>query len=216
VSAQNADLPTAPRRAPWLAVFCASAWTASAILSQSIGMWSAVGGAAIALGILVLVLERPENGKRLRMGLKELLAGLLSGGLMVGATYALYPVVRHLVPAVVPQAVDLYVTFGGSRGPATVALLALVVLGEELVWRGAVQDGLTARLGPGAGVLATTVLYGLAVLPVGLPLLVGIALGCGLYWGVLRVVSRSLTPCLISHLLWNLVVLVIHPIAGAG
>jgi membrane protease YdiL (CAAX protease family) len=179
-------------------------------------MWSAVGGAAILLGLLVLVLERGNNATRLRTNVVDILVGILSGGVMIGATYILYPVVRHLVPTVVPQAVDLYATFGGAKGPASIALLGLVVLGEELVWRGAVQDGLTTRLGPVAGVLATTLVYGLAVLPVGLPLLAGIALGCGLFWGVLREVTRSLTAPLIAHLLWNLVVLVLHPITGAA
>ncbi|MGV3722563.1 MAG: CPBP family intramembrane glutamic endopeptidase [Actinomycetota bacterium] len=216
MNSSNSATMKAPSEAPWLAIICATAWTASAILSRTIGMWSGVGGAAVLLGLLVLVLERGESPARLRARGLDILVGILSGGVMIGATYVLYPVVRHLVPTVVPQAVELYATFGAAKGPGSIALLGLVVLGEELVWRGAVQDGMTARFGPVVGVLATTLLYGLAVLPVGLPLLVGIALGFGLFWSVLREVTRSLTAPLIAHLLWNLVVLVLHPITGAA
>jgi len=179
-------------------------------------MWSAVGGAAIILGFLVLARQRHDARDRLRVTPAHLLVGCGAGALMIAATYLLYPVAQHLVPAVVPQAVELYATFGGAPGWVAVVLLGLVVLGEELVWRGAVQDALVARLGSTTGVIATTLLYGLAVAPAGLPLLVGIALACGLFWSVLRLHTGSLVPPLVAHLLWNLVVLVLWPVAGAA
>ena len=55
--------------------------------------------------------------------------------------------------------------------------------------------------------------YALAHAPAGSPLLTFIALACGLYWGGLREASRSLLPSLIAHLLWDIALLVLWPLA---
>jgi membrane protease YdiL (CAAX protease family) len=88
----------------------------------------------------------------------------------------------------------------------------VVVAGEELVWRGVVQDALTRRCGPAAGTLLAVAAYGLAVVPVGSPLLVLIALACGLYWSVLRQWTGSLVPVLVCHLLWDVVLFLLFPL----
>lgn len=211
----------APEPAPrvlagWLAVVAVVGWVFCSVLSRSLGIWSAVGGGGIALGVIVLSAGWPVLLPQLRPTRFTVVVGLLAGALMTSATYLLYPGASHLVPAVVTQTASLYATFGQTASGTATLLLLAVVLAEDLVWRGAVQTALADRLGPVGGVLATTCLYSAAVLPVGSPLLVAIALGCGLYWSVLRAWTGSLVPVLVCHLLWDLVVFVWVPLGKAA
>ncbi len=96
---------------------------------------------------------------------------------------------------------------------ASLALLP-VVAGEELVWRGAVQTELVRRSGRWRGVVLAALAYALAHAPLGSPLLVAAALLCGLTWGTLRVVTGSLVPSLLAHLVWDILVFLSVPLDG--
>jgi hypothetical protein len=50
------------------------------------------------------------------------------------------------------------------------------------------------------------------LLPVGSPLLLLVALLCGLHWGALKAGTGSLVPVLVCHLLWDLVVFILLPL----
>jgi len=62
-------------------------------------------------------------------------------------------------------------------------------------------------------VAAVAFLYGAASLASGSLLLGVLAAGCGFTWGLLRVVSRSLWPAVLTHAAWDLAVLVVWPLA---
>jgi hypothetical protein len=59
----------------------------------------------------------------------------------------------------------------------------------------------------------TTFAYTLAVAPAGSALLLVITMPCGLYWSVLRAWTGSLAPVLVCHLVWDLFVFVLPPLA---
>ena len=48
--------------------------------------------------------------------------------------------------------------------------------------------------------------------PLGSPLLVAVALLCGMAWGTLRAVSGSLVPGLLAHLVWDISVFLWLPL----
>ena len=195
----------------YLAPACVVAWVIAASGTRWFGIWAALGGVAIGLGVVVLVVDR-QTRATLRPGLTALAVGALGGGLMVGATYVLYPWVIHVAPVVGDETERLYDLFRAP--PQLLASLALVVVvvGEELVWRGAVQHALVRRFGPWSGVAIAAILYSLAHAPVGSPMLVVAALLCGLMWGALRLVSGSLVPTLVAHLVWDFLVLMWLPL----
>ena len=87
-----------------------------------------------------------------------------------------------------------------------------MILGEELVWRGVVQTALMRRLGPWPAVPVGALSYTLAHAPLGSPVLLVVALSCGVVWGALRAASGSLVPTLVAHLLWDLLVLLWLPL----
>jgi membrane protease YdiL (CAAX protease family) len=68
------------------------------------------------------------------------------------------------------------------------------------------------RLGPWRGVTLAALAYALAHAPVGSPLLVAVALLCGIAWGTLRVASGSLVPSLLAHLVWDVLVFLRLPL----
>jgi membrane protease YdiL (CAAX protease family) len=202
-----------PSRSPLAPVFAAIVvWCLGAALTPWLGVWGGVGGAALVVGAgfaarYPKVLRPLCHVQRLAV-----LQGIAAGIVMIAATYALFPIVTYLAPEIGVGTRDLYRLF--NSGPAELRLLLpLVILGEELVWRGVIQSAVTRRLGPTVGVLTTALVYAAAHAPVGAPLLTLVAGCCGIYWGLLRARTGSLIVPLIAHLMWDLVVMLWLPLA---
>lgn len=195
-----------------LALACIVVWVIAAASTGPLGIWLAIGGSAVALGVAVLVFDRPAASRLLRPSLRLVLLGAAAGGVMAAATYLLYPVLARLAPFIATDTARLYAAF---RPPSLlIASVALgpVVLGEELVWRGVVQAAFVRRLSPWGGVTFAAAAYALAHAPLGSPVLVMVALLCGLCWGTLRATTSSLVPTLVAHLVWDLLVLLWLPL----
>jgi CAAX protease family protein len=203
-----------PSRLDWLALSCFLIWSAGAGLTHVIGIWTAIGGAAVGLGIATLILARPVIAPLLRPSRPLLVWGVVATFVMVAATYGLYPLARQLSPDLGRAAGGLYAVFRAA-GPLWIRwlLLPFIIVAEELIWRGAVQEALGRRVSPAAAVVLSAVAYAVAHAPVGSLLLVALALVCGLFWSTLRVMTRSLIPGLISHLIWDLLVFLLRPLA---
>jgi membrane protease YdiL (CAAX protease family) len=198
----------APAKPPTtsLALACIVVWLAAAASTRLLGIWLAIGGAAVGLGGAVFVLDHAAARRSLQPSTRLALVGAGAGCLMAAATYLLYPVLARLSPLIASDTARLYASFRAL--PPVVASLALlpVIVGEELIWRGVVQTELVRRLGPSTGVILAALAYALAHAPLGSPLLVAVALLCGTVWGTLRAASGSLVPSLLAHLVWDVVV----------
>lgn len=192
------------------AVAC-GVWVLGALLSRWAGIWVGIGSAAAVVGGLVLILDRAETLRRLRPTLRFVALGCAAGLLMVAATRALFPLVLSQIPAVELPVSALYLAFGQVTLPK-LAVMGLVICCEEIVWRGAIQTRAERYVHPPGAAVVTALAYAAAHGPVGSPLLTVVALCCGLFWGALAAWSRSLVPSVISHLIWDLSVLVIWPL----
>jgi membrane protease YdiL (CAAX protease family) len=204
------DLPIAV--ACWLLGFAwvrlAGSWTPLAVL------------AALAAGRLAL--GDPGTRRLLRPSAGSLVLGAVGSVAMIGATYGLYRALVPLFPALPGATRGLYglLNAGGYRPPALGALVVLLSLCEELVWRGRPLSDAVAEPGAGlvrgggvARVAAVALLYGAASLASGSLLLAALATCCGFGWGLLRVAGRSLWPAVLTHAAWDLAVLVVWPLA---
>ncbi len=203
--------PAAPSRETSLALACVVAWVAAAASARTFGIWPALGGVAIALGLAVLVLDRAAR-RTLRPTPSRILVGAAVGGLMAAATHLSYPVLTRLDPFVARDTALLYAAFRAPPGAIASIALAPVALGEELVWRGVVQAALGRRVGSAGGVALAACVYALAHAPLGSPILVLVAAACGLSWGALRAATGSLVPPLVAHLVWDVLVLLWLPL----
>jgi len=88
----------------------------------------------------------------------------------------------------------------------------LVVAAEEQVWRGLAIDLFSKSFGASGAVLFASLVYVLPQIAFRSPLLVVVALACGLVWGALRVWTHGLLAPLIAHLTWDLLVFVLFPV----
>jgi membrane protease YdiL (CAAX protease family) len=206
--------PAEDARIDLLALILAVAWAAGALASHWIGLWWGISGVAIGGGALALVTAGTLLVPRLRPTPATLAFGIIAGAVTVAATYALYPVAGRLAPWLQGQTHALYGLMGGIPPAVSVAMLPLIILGEELVWRGVVQEALSRRFGPAWSVPLAATAYALAHAPAGNLLLTFLCLACGLYWSALRARTGSLLVPLLSHLIWDAVVFLAAPLAG--
>jgi membrane protease YdiL (CAAX protease family) len=193
----------------------ALAWAAGAALAGHYGIWLSLGSVAIFCGALLLAFDGARLVPLLRPTTAQLFLGVATGAAMVVLTRLVYPVAIAIIPSVANETARLYAAFHSLSRTAAMIALGPVVVGEELVWRGAVYGALTRRWGRAVAVVGGTVLYAAAHAPVGSPLLVATACACGLVWSLLRMATGSLVPTLACHLVWDAVVLIARPLASA-
>jgi membrane protease YdiL (CAAX protease family) len=62
-------------------------------------------------------------------------------------------------------------------------------------------------------VFVASLIYGLAHIASGSVTLMAVAFVCGLAWGLLRVATRSLWAPILTHVLWDLVIVFVWPLA---
>jgi len=189
-------------------------WTVGAALTPWVGIWTGIAGVGLGLGLVCLLRAPALLAPLFRPTPRGLGLGLLAAGVMVAGTYGVYPLLAArftLFGAGVPP---LYAAFREGRPSWVVLLLPLVIVAEEVVWRGIVYDALRRRLGPVAAVAAAGAAYALAHAPARSLVLTLVALGCGLFWSALREATGSLVPSTLSHLVWDLLVMLWWPLAG--
>jgi uncharacterized protein YbjT (DUF2867 family)/membrane protease YdiL (CAAX protease family) len=200
--------------APAVALALAAPLVQFALARMIENVWYRMGVGAVLLSTFALT-RVPVGWRELfRPRPRDLAHGVLAAALLYVAGAL---VVRALVisPGLAAQMAAVYGWRHAVPEGLVVPLLLLIVLAEEIVWRGAITLPLAARLGPWAGVAAGAVAFAAAHLPLGMPVLLVAALGAGAFWGALAIKTRSLVPVLVSHVLWDLTVLFWLPYAIA-
>ena len=96
-----------------------------------------------------------------------------------------------------------------------IALLLLFIIGpgEEIYWRGLIQDALVERLGPLKGLLIASACYALVHVVAWNFMLIGAAAVCGLFWGLLYHWRKNIYTVFVSHSVWDVVVMVLFHIS---
>ena len=85
----------------------------------------------------------------------------------------------------------------------TLSFVSIVIAApmvEEILFRGYVLDAIRELHGDVVAVLGSSVLFGLLHIE---PYVVGMATVGGIFYGIVRIRSGSLWPCIVSHMLWN-------------
>jgi membrane protease YdiL (CAAX protease family) len=154
---------------------------------------------------------------RLKEDLKTGLArktglGLASAALLYGLFVAGRLAALKIFPFAAAGIASIYDLKSGAGIPRLVLLLGLLIgPGEEIVWRGFLQENLGRRLGRGAGLALTALAYTLVHVGSGNIMLVLAAGVCGLFWGSMYGIFRSTVLNAVSHAAWALLVFVITP-----
>lgn len=168
------------------------------------------GYAALTVWALLVLRREGSLAELLTPKSGDVTLGIVSGLVLTGAAFF---VLRMIAP---PTSVrnawvfGLYAQFGDVQGEGLrTAALLLIVIFEEIVFRGLVQTQCVHGWGPRKGVVLATLVYALAHLPalftmqvpgVGPnPLLPLGALACGAIWAVLVLLTGRLAPAIVCH-----------------
>ncbi len=176
-------------------------------LASSIAL---AGGAAFAADRGYAARLREDLGSRLarKAGLGALSAVLLYGVFAAGklAALAIFPFASAGISSV-------YGLKAGADIGRVVLLIGLVIgPGEEIVWRGFLQENVGRRLGRTAGFALTALAYALVHIASGNAMLVLAAAVCGLFWGGLYLRFRSPALNIVSHTVWDLLIFIVRPV----
>ncbi len=183
------------------------AWLLGAWASNHLGIWISLSTTAVLLGAAILVFERAShwgNGNHVRF----VIVGALVGLFMAAGTLLLFEPVTQAFPVLRADIAELYAVFRSAGLLAILMLMPLVVMCEELVWRGVIHGALVRRTSWPLALIAGSTLYAVAHVPMGSPALVLTSFGAGVCWNALRTYTDSLPAVMAAHLVWNFVVLV--------
>ncbi|MDK2821805.1 MAG: protease family protein [Clostridia bacterium] len=106
----------------------------------------------------------------------------------------------------------------GNKAQAPAYLITLMIVfvigpAEEIFWRGFIQGRFMEKWGEWTGLLAGAVAYTFVHIWSGNLILMLAALICGLFWGWLYKQTGSLVPGIISHVVWDVVIFILFPVA---
>lgn len=138
--------------------------------------------------------------------------GILSGILL----YALFAIGNGLLsffPASFTNQVGkLYSFFSLEWIWHYFVLILIIIPGEEIFWRGFIQKRLMRYLKPRSAIFTAAIINSVVFLFSGYPILMLAAFISGLLWGVLYAWKRSMPLLIISHLTFDLLLLIIMPL----
>jgi len=186
-------------------------WGGCFVLISRTGSWAPLAVLGPLLAAVVLFSD-PQARGLLRPSVRLVAFGLVGAAVMTVSTYALFGVFARMVPDLRFLTIGLYNELRApSFTPAErAALIPLVAAAEEVVFRGiALPDG---GKGAARAVALNALLVGVTHLSSGNWLLALVAALCGAAWGTLRVVTRSCVPSIVTHVSWDLAILVVQPL----
>lgn len=172
--------------------------------------WIKIGVSVVVICLYSFIWQRP----RIKFSMRSVLTGAISAAVLYGIFYLGNALSPYFVKGAAGQVHGIY-SLGTGSDKALVFLLLLLVTGpgEEIFWRGFLQDNLMRRYGGFGGFALTTVVYaGVHVFSMNL-ILVMAALIAGAFWGGLYLWKRDLTAVIVSHSLWSAFIFAVSPIS---
>lgn len=138
--------------------------------------------------------------------------GLLSGAVL----YALFVAglwIMSLLPfPVSPQVSAIYAKFTPQFVWHYIVLVLIFIPGEELFWRGFVQKRLSHYMNEWAAALISAALFASVFLYSNHWIWMLAAFCAGLFWGGLYIWKKSIPMLIISHLIFDLLLIVLFPL----
>ncbi|WP_052546734.1 NAD-dependent epimerase/dehydratase family protein [Enhygromyxa salina] len=180
-------------------------------------IWTRMAGLELVLSVLALALLRLRWAPLWRPSAAALAWGVGAGLVMWAGAFGVAAALRSLAPELWSETTTIYAWSDQLTLPLPLALslLAMIVAGEEVVWRGALGITLASRqapwLGPWSAVLLSSALFTIAHLTTGPPVLAIAAALAGGAWTWLAIRTRTLFAPFIAHLGWDASMLYLTP-----
>jgi len=183
-------------------------------LRDRVDPWRSTAAAAVAS----IALSAWALGPRLRGLFAITVRGaMLAVGLGVGlvaATHAGFQLIRTVSPGLAAAVGGLYasIDLGASR-PILALLTVIIVISEELVWRGVAIDVTSERRSRVEVGAVSVALYVLPQLPGHVPVLIAAATVMGGIFAAQRILTGRVTDPVLTHAIWSVAVFVVFPVS---
>lgn len=193
----------------WGAVVLASVCWAITFGWSGGNFWIKIGLSVVVVSLYSLLWQRP----RIFFHPRSFLLGLLSALILYAIFLLGNEIAPHILPGAKSQVGGIYSLGTGSNKVLIFLLLFFITgPGEEIFWRGFLQDRLMGRWGNFAGYLVTTALYaGVHIFSWNLMLILA-AFVAGAFWGFLYLWKRDLLVQITSHSFWSAVIFAVAPV----
>lgn len=170
--------------------------------------WGKIGLSVLTVCLYSIIWQKPKISFRL----KPLVGGVLSAAVLYGIFYAGNALSPYLIFEAHNKVENIYVLGQGTSKLLVFLLLFFVTgPGEEIFWRGFVQDNLMKKWGSFAGFTITTLIYGgVHIFSLNLMLILA-AFVAGAFWGILYLLKRDLFLLVTSHSFWSSTIFAIAP-----
>jgi CAAX protease family protein len=169
--------------------------------------WS---GLAIATAILLVISVKINRGLDLRASVLWLILGAASGFVMYGGFYVGFQATKGI--AAFSSGISSVYQLKTSHSLLVIAALLVFPIGpgEVIYWQGLIQRKLQGSGQKYAWILQAIPYTLIHLFTLNPPLLVTALIG-GLAWGYLYKLSGSITPSILSHTIFDLLIFVILP-----
>ena len=185
-----------------------SPWT-----KEVIAFWPMMSVTAGLLAAGALALDRRQLKPIYALKMSDIIAGLLSAAFLYAVFWVGHFVSTQILPFAGRQVNSVYTIRQGVH-PVLIGLLLMFLIGpaEEIFWRGFVQRRLCGRYGALCGFVLSVAIYAGVHLWSFNFMLIAAAAVCGGFWGLMFLATKRLWPCIISHAVWDVMILLIWPI----
>ncbi|MBU51763.1 MAG: hypothetical protein CL920_23995 [Deltaproteobacteria bacterium] len=196
-------------------------WFTVVYTNQLKSVLQPLGLYALVAMLIAFIWERPVWRDAYIPTLKSIILGVIFGLIMAAATYLAYNIFIILFPSAKPEVMLLYKQLHLPPGPTRhLHWFIIVIIAEEILWRGLLfstlplhKDNLRTGWQTQLGWLTfASLLYALAQMGQGSLLLGLVALVCGMTWGIIRLWSQNLITPILTHLVWDIIVLLLFPL----
>jgi NADH dehydrogenase len=173
--------------------------------------WTRVVSGIVLLGAIGVPGAWRRRQTLLRIDGLSVAMGLASG-------LGLYAVARWMtdIPAVAVEAGKVSAWRDGHSPIVLLVSLTLAVLSEELFWRGAITRMLDARFPKWSAAVLATLIFSIAHIGSGTWLLPVAGAGIVLPWTLLYVTTGSLMAPIVSHLVFDVLAMLVLPLFGTN
>jgi len=171
--------------------------------------WVKIGLSVLAVFSYSLFWQKPRINPRF----SSFLLGLFSAGVLYFVFFLGHQLAPYILPAAKTQVGGIYFLGEGTSKVFIFLLLFFITgPGEEIFWRGFLQNHLMKKWGDFQGFVVGTLIYaGVHVFSFNLMLILA-ALVAGAFWGLLYLWKRDLLTQITSHSFWSAVIFAVAPI----
>lgn len=199
-----------PRRTALVAVLGMIGWAGVVTVFPGRDVYVPLALYAAVLSAVVIALD-PRRRSWFSVTPRALFVGVAGALVMIVGSYVAFALAARGFAFVGGDVRADYARTGIAHNWSVLPMLLIVIVAEELVWRGAVFD----RARPWSSGALSVALYTATQIGMGSWVVVALALVCGALWTLERAYTKSLVAPIVTHAIWNVTVLVAAPIVDS-